>query len=167
MTQFELSVRSCVQALAQSAPKVGDLLHFWEITLRTVSSIYALISKIELTFPYCLYIFPELLTIMIATRFLDSIVFNNQFQSIVGSNDHTCVIVTWHDDQNFQLDHDFGFDQSTRSTIVSNSAKFCLFNPLNLALPSFCRRWSRSCRWCSATRASSSCPGSSGGDSIA
>ena len=55
MTQFELSVRSCVQALAQSAPKVGDLLHFWEITLRTVSSIYALISEIELTFPYCLY----------------------------------------------------------------------------------------------------------------
>ena len=32
---------------------------------------------------------PELLSIMIVTRFLDSIVFNYRFQSIFGSIDHT------------------------------------------------------------------------------
>ena len=36
----------------------------------------------------------ELLTIMIATRFLDSIVGNNQFQSIFGSINHNSMIVT-------------------------------------------------------------------------
>ena len=36
----------------------------------------------------------ELLTIMIVTRFLDSIVGNNRFQSIFGSIDHNSIIVT-------------------------------------------------------------------------
>ena len=36
----------------------------------------------------------ELLTIMIVTRFLDSIVGNNRFQSIFGSIDHNSMIVT-------------------------------------------------------------------------
>ena len=37
----------------------------------------------------------ELLTIMIATRFLDSIVGNNRFQSIFGSIDHNSMNVTY------------------------------------------------------------------------
>ena len=53
----------------------------------------------------------ELLTIMIATRLLDSIVGNNRFQSIFSSIDHNSMIVVWYDNQNFQLDHDFGVDQ--------------------------------------------------------
>ena len=38
---------------------------------------------------------PELLTIMIATRFLDLIVGNNRFQSIFGSIDHNSMVVTY------------------------------------------------------------------------
>ena len=37
----------------------------------------------------------ELLTIMIATRFLDSNVGNNRFQLIFGSIDHNSMIVTY------------------------------------------------------------------------
>ena len=37
---------------------------------------------------------PELLTIMIATRFLDLIVGNNRFQSIIGAMDHNSILVT-------------------------------------------------------------------------
>jgi len=48
--------------------------------------------------------------IMIETRFLDSIVGKNRFQSIFGSIDHNSTIVTYYDDRNFQLDHDFGVD---------------------------------------------------------
>ena len=51
-----------------------------------------LISYFKASLP--LDIKPELLTIMIATRFLDSIVGNNRFQSIFGSIDHNSVIVT-------------------------------------------------------------------------
>ena len=52
---------------------------------------------------------PELLTIMIATRFVYSIVGNDRLQSISGSIDHNSMIVTC-DHQNFQLYLDFGVD---------------------------------------------------------
>ena len=47
---------------------------------------------------------------MIATRFFDSIVGNNQFQSIFGSIDNNSMIVTYYDDHNFQLINDLGVD---------------------------------------------------------
>ena len=52
----------------------------------------------------------ELLTIMIATKFLDLIFGNNRFQKIFGSINHKSMIVTFYDNQNIQLDHDFGVD---------------------------------------------------------
>ena len=55
---------------------------------------------------YLVQLGTELLMIMIATGFLDSIVDNNLFQSIFGSNDHNSIIMTQYDDLNFQLDHD-------------------------------------------------------------
>ena len=53
---------------------------------------------------------PDLLTIMIATRFFELIVSNNRFKFIIGSIDHNRMIVTYYDDQNFQLYHGFGVD---------------------------------------------------------
>ena len=55
-------------------------------------------------------IIAELLTIMITTRFLDSIGIKNRFQPIFGSISHNSMIVTCYDDQNFQLDRGFGVD---------------------------------------------------------
>ena len=53
-------------------------------------------------------ILPQLLMVMIVTRFLDLIVGNDWFQSIFGSIDHNSMIMTLYDNQNFQLNHDFG-----------------------------------------------------------
>ena len=58
---------------------------------------------------------------MIVTRFLNFIVGNNQFQSIFASIDHSSMIVTKYDDQNFQLNYNFGVDLSAKLTTVSNS----------------------------------------------
>ena len=48
--------------------------------------------------------------VMIATRFMDSIVGNTRFQSVFGSVDHNSMIEALYDDQNFQLDHAYGVD---------------------------------------------------------
>ena len=95
LAQRELLVR---EGTARFADTVGENDHHLQKVLQKHSENSRVRPK------------SELLMIMIATRFFDSIVGNNQFQSISGSIHHNSMIMTWYDDPTFQLDHDSGVD---------------------------------------------------------